>query len=258
MERRDLTRRLLAVTALVACAMTGATAASAAPAGDLTVSQTDGLTPGQAVTVSGAGFDESKGIYVAICVDNGPGATPTPCLGGVDMEGTAGGSAWVSSNPPSYAAGLTTPFGPGGTFEVTLPAVAEDAVAGVDCREVSCAVTVRYDHTRADDRTGDVLIPITFAADGAAETPATETPAADATPAAEPTEGVADEAESAEPVDATAEADEDTGVNGPLVAGAIGVVLLAAIAGGLLLARRHRGALAAQAADDDPASPRAN
>lgn len=246
------------MTALAACAMTGAATASAAPAGDLTVSQTDGLTPGQAVTVSGAGFDEAKGIYVAICVDNGPGATPTPCLGGVDMEGTAGGSAWVSSNPPSYAAGLTTPFGPGGTFEVTLSAVAEDAVAGVDCRAVSCAVTVRYDHTRADDRTGDVLIPITFAADAAAEATATEAPAADATPAVEPTEGVADEAENAEAVDATAEADDETGVNAPLVAGAIGVVLLAAIAGGLLLARRRRGALAVQAADDHPAGPRAS
>lgn len=243
------------MTAFVACAMTGATAASAAPAGDLTVSQTDGLTPGQAVTVSGAGFDEAKGIYVAICVDNGPGATPTPCLGGVDMEGTAGGSAWVSSNPPSYAAGLTTPFGPGGTFEVTLPAVAEDAVAGVDCREVSCAVTVRYDHTRADDRTGDVIIPITFAADGAAEAPAAQAPAADATPAAEQ---AVNEAEGAEPVDATTEADDDTGVNGPLVAGAIGVVLLAAVVVvGLLLARRRRGAPTAQAADGEPASPRA-
>lgn len=236
------------MTALAACAMTGAATASAAPAGDLTVSQVDGLTPGQAVTVTGAGFDESKGIYVAICVDNGPGATPTPCLGGVDMEGATGGSTWISSNPPSYAAGLTTPFGPGGTFEVTLPAVAEDAVAGVDCREASCAVTVRYDHTRADDRTGDVLIPITFAAEGAeaptAETPA-EAPADDTTPAPDVT---ADDAE-AEPADAdaTVEADDDAGANGALIAGAVGVVLIAAVVGSLLLARRRRAGLAATA-----------
>lgn len=251
------------MTALAACAMTGAATASAAPAGDLTVSQVDGLTPGQAVTVTGAGFDESKGIYVAICVDNGPGATPTPCLGGVDMEGATGGSTWISSNPPSYAAGLTTPFGPGGTFEVTLPAVAEDAVAGVDCREAACAVTVRYDHTRADDRTGDVLIPITFAAEGAptAETPA-EAPADDATPAPDVT---ADDAE-AEPADADAavEVDDDAGVNGALIAGAVGVVLIAAVVGGLLLARRRRAGLASNptstASDDRPDStgPRAD
>ena len=33
---------------------------------------------------------------------------------------TGGGTVWVSSNPPIYATGLTTPYGPGGTFDVQL------------------------------------------------------------------------------------------------------------------------------------------
>lgn len=233
---------------LTACAVAGAAgAATAAPAGDLIVSQTEGLTPGQVVTVSGSGFDEAKGIYVAVCVDNGPGATPTPCLGGVDVEGSGGGSAWISSNPPSYAAGLPTPFGPGGTFEVALPVAVEDPVAGVDCREVQCAVAVRYDHTRVDDRTGDVLVPIAFAAEGAvADAPAATDPEPEATPEPEMTayaaEEVADDG-------AASSADEEAGADGPLIAGIAGAVLLLA-AGALLVARRRRTPPAAEPASD--------
>src|SRR5690606_24310968 len=98
----------------------------------LTVTPADGLDPaGAAVTVTGDGYDDAIGIYVGLCVDQGPDAAPSPCVGGVDMTGGAGSSVWVSSNPPPYAVGLTTPYGPGGTFSVDLAVRSADE--HVDC-----------------------------------------------------------------------------------------------------------------------------
>jgi hypothetical protein len=74
------------------------------------VSKSSGLNPADdTITVRGNGFDVRKGVYVAVCVDTGPGRVPTPCLGGMDTTGAGGGSAWISSNPPSYRTGLATP-----------------------------------------------------------------------------------------------------------------------------------------------------
>lgn len=135
--------------------------------GSVTVEpSTDLPVDGAEVVVRGTGFDPSAGVYVAVCVDNGPGEKPTPCIGGADTAGV-GGAIWVSDDPPSYAEGLTLPYGPDGSFEVTLPVPAQDEVTGVDCRVQSCAVTTRFDHLRGEDRRADHVIPVTFA-DGAA------------------------------------------------------------------------------------------
>jgi hypothetical protein len=159
---RNRTARVLAVTVFLVTFVVGAGQASAAPG--ITVSQSQGLNPaGDTITVSGSGFDVAKGIYVAVCVDNGPGQVPTPCLGGVDTSGAGGGSAWISSNPPSYGAGLTTPYGPGGSFSVTLAVAAVDPVTGTDCRRIACAAITRTDHTRTADRSQDARVPLTFA-----------------------------------------------------------------------------------------------
>lgn len=153
-----------AVSAVALLALVPARPADAA-APRTTVSNRSGLNPsGDKVTVSGTGFDTTKGIYVAVCVDNGPGRQPTPCLGGADTGGTGSGSVWISSNPPSYATGLTRPYGPGGTFTVTLSVLARDPITGTDCTRVRCAVVTRADHTRSADRSQDTRIPITFAA----------------------------------------------------------------------------------------------
>jgi len=130
----------------------------------LTVSRAVGLDPsGSLVTVTGSGYDQTKGIYLAVCVDKGPGAVPTPCIGGVDMTGGSGGSVWISSNPPPYGEGLAKPYGTGGTFSVPLAVVAADPITGTDCRVTACAVITRNDHTRPQDRSQDLRIPISFA-----------------------------------------------------------------------------------------------
>jgi len=113
---------------------------------------------GSMVTVTGKGFDETVGIYLAFCVVPKKGSAPTPCGGGVNKAGMGEASFWISSNPPPYAVGLTDEFLPGGRFTHTVKI--SRFIGKVDCRKVKCAVTVRADHLRSTDRTQDLFIPM--------------------------------------------------------------------------------------------------
>jgi hypothetical protein len=147
----------------VQAASSGTTVTGAAGQ-QLTVSQTEDIAAsGEQLTVTGAGYDDFKGVYLAVCLLPAPGERPTPCGGGIDMSGESQTSVWISSNPPSYAKGLTTPYGPDGSFEATVFA-SSSLPDGRDCRDVPCALVSRADHTRSSDRTQDVLIPLTFSA----------------------------------------------------------------------------------------------
>ncbi len=127
----------------------------------LTVTPTSRLSSfGQSITVSGRGFSELIGIYVGLCVMPRPGAKPTPCGGGVDQDGSSQASAWISSNPPPYGSSLAIPYKRGGKFGVRIKV--SPRVGAYDCRVVRCAVVARADHTRANDRTWDVAVPVTF------------------------------------------------------------------------------------------------
>jgi hypothetical protein len=118
------------------------------------------VAPGSIIKVSGRGFDETIGIYLAICVIPEKGKAPTPCGGGVNKAGLGEASVWISSNAPGYAVGLTDEFLPGGRFTHNLSVSAK--IGKFDCRKVRCAVTVRSDHLRTGDRTQDLFIPITI------------------------------------------------------------------------------------------------
>ncbi|TDC97218.1 hypothetical protein E1285_04325 [Actinomadura sp. 7K507] len=151
-----------ACLALAPAALADAGKATGQGGQTLTVSEVDGLpAEGTTVQVQGSGFDPGKGIYVALCKDNGPGKAPTPCGGGADMSGEAGASQWVSSNPPPYGKSLAVPYGPGGTFDVKV-SVGAALSDSVDCAEVRCAMVARADHTRSGDRSQDVRVPVTF------------------------------------------------------------------------------------------------
>ena len=127
----------------------------------LTVTPNRGLSSsGQTVKVSGRGFSELVGIYVGLCVLPRPGAKPTPCGGGVDQDGSSQASAWISSNPPPYGARLAIPYKRGGSFSVRIKV--SPRIGSYDCRLVRCAVVARADHLRANDRTWDVAVPVTF------------------------------------------------------------------------------------------------
>lgn len=127
----------------------------------LTVNKSRNLNPaGQVVTVKGKGFDSRVGIYVALCVIPPRGQQPTPCGGGVDMDGSSSASAWISSTPPPYGAAIAKPYGKNGTFTVRLRV--SPMIGDVDCRNVKCGVVSRADHLRASDRKFDVFVPVSF------------------------------------------------------------------------------------------------
>jgi hypothetical protein len=151
----------------------------------LSTSQVTDLDPaGQQVAVAGSGYDEAKGIYVALCVIPPKDHLPTPCGGGVDTEGQAGAAQWISSNPPDYGEGLAQPYGPGGSFSTSF-AVRSEISPGIDCRQVRCALVTRNDHTRTADRSQDLLIPVTFGAGAAPAGPTDPGPAEAAPPVVE-------------------------------------------------------------------------
>jgi opacity protein-like surface antigen len=123
----------------------------------LTVSATTAKN-GSMVTVSGNRFDETVGIYLAFCVVPKKGELPTPCGGGVNKAGTGESSFWISSNPPPYAAGLTDEYLPGGRF--THKVKISKKIGKFDCAKVKCAITVRADHLRGNDRSYDMFVPV--------------------------------------------------------------------------------------------------
>lgn len=113
---------------------------------------------GSMITVTGNGFDETVGIYLAFCVVPKKGQPPTPCGGGVNKAGIGEASFWISSNPPPYAIGLTDEFLPAGRF--TQKVQVSKKIGKFDCTKVKCAITVRADHLRGADRSYDAFIPI--------------------------------------------------------------------------------------------------
>jgi hypothetical protein len=123
----------------------------------LTTSATSAKS-GTEITVSGKYFDETVGIYLGFCVVPKKGHTPSPCGGGINKAGIGDASYWISSNPPPYGVGLAEEFLPGGRFTKSIKVVAK--IGKFDCRKVQCAITVRADHLRSEDRSFDVFIPI--------------------------------------------------------------------------------------------------
>lgn len=160
---------IAAVLAVVLGGLT--TPAHAVPSGSKTVKNDFGaaisVTPvrdlassGARVVVKGKGFDETTGIYVALCAMPAPGQRPGPCGGGVNMSGQDPASAWISSTPPPYGRTLAKPFRSGGRFTVRL--TISPLIGDLDCRVVRCAVVTRADHLKPAERRSDVIVPVRF------------------------------------------------------------------------------------------------
>ena len=151
---------VVSVIAVIFCAIIPAANAASIKGAQgqlLTVSATSAKS-GSMITVTGNRFDETVGIYLAFCVIPKKGAAPTPCGGGVNKAGTGEASFWISSNPPPYAVGLTEEFLPGGRF--TQKVQVSRKIGKFDCTKVRCAITVRADHLRGNDRSYDMFIPV--------------------------------------------------------------------------------------------------
>lgn len=134
--------------------------ATAADGAILQISQASGIKSGDSIKITGTHFDETIGIYVAMCKVVPKTELPTPCGGGMDKTGASKSSIWISSNAPSYGTGLARPYQAGGRFNVAIKV--SPMIGSVDCRKIACAIYVRADHLRTDDRTRDIHIPITF------------------------------------------------------------------------------------------------
>ncbi|GGZ62075.1 hypothetical protein GCM10010371_21840 [Streptomyces subrutilus] len=127
----------------------------------LTVSTASDLAPpGQTVRVTGKGYDPAKGVYVALCKDNGDDRLPAPCAGGADVTGAAKASQWIVPVGDAHAGELGTPYGAGGGFDVELRLTAKSE--GLDCARVACSVVTRVDHRGVGDRSQDVRVPVAF------------------------------------------------------------------------------------------------
>lgn len=199
----------------------------------LSVSRTTDLSEaGETIVVTGSGYDESKGVYVGLCVVTSPDVQPSPCGGGIDRAGATGASEWISSNPPSYAIGLPIPYETGGSFVVEL-SVSPTINDVVDCRNVQCAIVTKSDHTIIDDRSQDLLIPVTFT--GVAPSTTVTVDSAPSTPSETAPEITV--ADNVSDLAATA-TDTDGGVNGVLIGVVALIVAAAAVA--LIAVRRTR------------------
>ena len=152
---------VILVVAIALSAMPSAQAASVkGPQGQLLSVSKSSAKSGAILTVKGQYFDETVGIYLAFCVVPKKGEPPTPCGGGVNKSGSGEASFWISSNPPPYAIGLTEEFLPGGRF--TQKVKVSKKIGKFDCTKVKCAITIRADHLRSNDRSSDLFIPITI------------------------------------------------------------------------------------------------
>ena len=154
-------RKIVALVAAITVASMPASSAASIKGSQgqvLSVSKTT-VKNGSMVTVKGNYFDETVGIYLAFCVIPAKGKAPTPCGGGVNKAGLSEASFWISSNPPPYVVGLSEEFLPGGRF--TQKVKISKKIGKFDCTKVKCAITVRADHLRSNDRSSDLFIPIT-------------------------------------------------------------------------------------------------
>lgn len=155
-------KRVALLSALIVAVANSASAATVTGVhGEkLTVSKSTAIKSGDKLVITGSRFDETVGIYIAICKVVPKGTLPTPCGGGVDKSGATGASQWISSNPPTYGIGLAIPYLPGGRFSVTLKV--SPMIGKLDCRKIKCAIYTRADHTRGDDRSYDFSLPLQF------------------------------------------------------------------------------------------------
>jgi hypothetical protein len=130
------------------------------------------LSAGDTLTVTGAGYDGSRGIYVAICrIPDDSATKPGPCIGGVPDQSAGPVDAGTIQYAPSnwinddWAWKL---FGArsydsveDGTFTAYIE-VGDPVSDSLDCVVDACAIYTRNDHTALSDRVQDLYVPVHF------------------------------------------------------------------------------------------------
>lgn len=155
---------MLAVTAAAGLVTVQTPTAAAIASRTVTVTPSTGLNPaGDSVTISGTGFDSSRGIYVMFCKQ--PAAAPGTAAGRPTGDSCASARFWITNSMPADPASGLLNWTGSGTFTATLPVSA--AFKSIDCKApgTTCGVVTRNDHAEmsppAYDQ--DTFTPVTFA-----------------------------------------------------------------------------------------------
>ena len=127
----------------------------------LTVTPARAVVDGQTLTVVGKKYNRDVGIYVAFCEMPKPNTKPEHCYGGINIKGSSKGSIWITSHKPWFVpSSAVKKFTKLGSFQVKVTVAR--MIDETDCKVTKCAVVTRADHTDSENRSADVIVPITF------------------------------------------------------------------------------------------------
>jgi len=132
------------------------------------------LTAGTTVSVSVSGLTEGvdgtgggtkanpNGFYLMVAAEV-PGGLASPAIGGVDMAGGSGGSAWLTNHPYAGSENAVNSISGSGYASATMSVQSSDEF--VNCAQAAngCVLYLRVDHRQTGNRDFDVKLPLRFA-----------------------------------------------------------------------------------------------
>lgn len=188
--RRHRPTRWLAALAVLAAAvptLLATTAMPASAAGTVTLSKSADLTDAETITVSGSGFDSTRGIYVMFCQQTSERPAGADC---------SGAQQWISDSDLAQGADGTVRWSGPGSFSVSLSV--SQTWGTVDCKAVTCGVVTRNDHMDRGLTDQDTFTPVSFA-DEQTEPTVTSTTTTTTTTTTAPTDGTTTTSTTTEP-----------------------------------------------------------
>ena len=136
----------------------GALVVSSGTAVSVTVS---GLSTG--VEGTGGGTKTNPNGYYLMVAAEVPGGLATPAIGGVDMAGGSGGSAWLTNHPYAGSESAVTSISDSGFAAATMSVQSSDEFVNCNQAANGCVLYLRVDHRQTGNRDFDVKIPLRFA-----------------------------------------------------------------------------------------------
>ncbi|RIJ69795.1 hypothetical protein D1871_21300 [Nakamurella silvestris] len=120
-----------------------------------------GLTQG--VDGTGGGTKSNPNGYYLMVAAEVPGGLASPAIGGVDMAGGSGGSAWLTNHPYAGSEQVVNSISGSGYASATMTVQSSDEF--VNCAQAAngCVLYLRVDHRQTGNRDFDVKLPLRFA-----------------------------------------------------------------------------------------------
>ncbi|MFB6719569.1 HtaA domain-containing protein [Kribbella sp. NPDC056345] len=129
------------------------------------------LTNGAQLAVKVSGLRNSRentaaapnGFYVMTAVDNGAGQTASPAIGGADLTGKSGQSAWITNYPYAGSENIVVRIGTDLVARTTVTVASKDDLTDCTSTPRGCVLYLRADHRSTANRAFDVRVPLEFA-----------------------------------------------------------------------------------------------